>query len=731
MGNPQQCCHARSLPHPSLGQDQSLAHLGDPHTRCVELGSGLPQSPALASGEWSLHLEVFQQICLRWGTPDVDLMVSRLNNMVPQFIARSRDPCAMPSEQMLWSCRGIGSSCHTYFCLFLCSRESSRRSGPDLPPELRVPVFDDVAIESWIFARAEFSPGFSSTMVRARKPVSMRIYHRTWRIFFSWCNAHGRSPLVFSIPSILEFLQSGLESGLALGSLKGQVSALSVLFQRKIASRLPVKTFIQGVSRVVSPYRMPLASWDLNLVLGVLQEAPFEPLQDISLTLLSWKVVFLVANTSIRRVSELAALSCRPPFLIFHQDKVVLRTSPSFLPKVVSSFNLNEDIVLPSFCPAPTHCIEKALHTLDVVRALRRYISRTAPFRKSDVLFVLPEGHRKGVPASKATLAKWIRSTIQESYHCPPSGKQHKIHGPVSPNDWLGEKDFTLSDTWSSLVWSTSPEHASELLSMDDGRFVDAVNSAFWSSEHHSDFISSAGSLLRSAVSFLRPSGSSSRQLPPSVSHLRDKSRAAFPLGLCHATEYIRQRVALIGDAAHRVHPLAGQGVNMGFGDVASLVHHLSRAAFDGVDLGSIRHLLKYETERQRQNLPLMATIDLLKRLYNTKQPPVVLLRTVGLQATNALQPLKEQIMEFAMRNKYLIPYQPLRVLAPTDQKLDPVNPVGVGTLDYPISELPQFDHTCLDKAILPCAGVYYGGQRMNFNPILQPACSQRQIRKV
>ncbi|XP_073442813.1 ubiquinone biosynthesis monooxygenase COQ6, mitochondrial isoform X2 [Dendrobates tinctorius] len=200
-----------------------------------------------------------------------------------------------------------------------------------------------------------------------------------------------------------------------------------------------------------------------------------------------------------------------------------------------------------------------------------------------------------------------------------------------------------LSDTWSSLVWSTSPEHASVLFSMDDGRFVDAVNSAFWSSEHHSDFISSAGSLLRSAVSFLRPSGSSSRQLPPSVSHLGDKSRAAFPLGLAHATEYIRQRVALIGDAAHRVHPLAGQGVNMGFGDVASLVHHLSRAAFDGVDLGSTRHLLKYETERQRQNLPLMATIDLLKRLYNTKQPPVVLLRTFGLQATNALPPLKKE----------------------------------------------------------------------------------------
>ncbi|CAJ0934110.1 unnamed protein product [Ranitomeya imitator] len=81
----------------------------------------------------------------------------------------------------------------------------------------------------------------------------------------------------------------------------------------------------------------------------------------------------------------------REVFFFRYADKVVLRTSPSFLPKVVSSFHLNEDIVLPSFCPAPTHHIEKALHTLDVVRALRRYISRTAPFRT--VEFIMDSDH--------------------------------------------------------------------------------------------------------------------------------------------------------------------------------------------------------------------------------------------------------------------------------------------------------------------------------------------------
>ncbi|XP_051005073.1 ubiquinone biosynthesis monooxygenase COQ6, mitochondrial isoform X2 [Acomys russatus] len=182
-----------------------------------------------------------------------------------------------------------------------------------------------------------------------------------------------------------------------------------------------------------------------------------------------------------------------------------------------------------------------------------------------------------------------------------------------------------LSDTLSSLVWSTSHDHAAELVSMDEEEFVDAINSAF-------------------------PTRVSARQLPPSIAKVDAESRAFFPLGLGHAAEYVRPRVALIGDAAHRVHPLAGQGVNMGFGDISSLVRHLSTAAFNGKDLGSMSHLTQYETDRQRHNTVLLAATDLLKRLYSTRAIPLVLLRTWGLQATNAVSPLKEQIMAFASK---------------------------------------------------------------------------------
>lgn len=84
-------------------------------------------------------------------------------------------------------------------------------------------------------------------------------------------------------------------------------------------------------------------------------EPSFEPLRQVSLCLLSFKVLFLIAITSARRISELAALSIRGDLCIFHSDKIVLRLDPTFLPKVNSTFHRAQELVLPNFCPQPSH----------------------------------------------------------------------------------------------------------------------------------------------------------------------------------------------------------------------------------------------------------------------------------------------------------------------------------------------------------------------------------------
>lgn len=102
-------------------------------------------------------------------------------------------------------------------------------------------------------------------------------------------------------------------------------------------------------------------------------------------------------------------------------------------------------------------------------------------------------------------------------------------------------------------------------------------------------------------------------------------------------------------DAAHRIHPLAGQGVNLGFGDVKHLVDVLSEGVYGGAVLSDKMVLLKYERDRLTHNVPLMLGIHGIQSLYSTSFSPVVLLRSLGLQITQNVSPLKNLFMKKAM----------------------------------------------------------------------------------
>uniref|UniRef100_A0A6I8RND0 Tyr recombinase domain-containing protein n=1 Tax=Xenopus tropicalis TaxID=8364 RepID=A0A6I8RND0_XENTR len=299
--------------------------------------------------------------------------------------------------------------------------EAPSETGPPIPrentpPWAGKPGTHGMAIESAIWARKGFSTKVTTTLMKARKPVTVASYHRIWNTFLTWCTETQHNTSSCHIPTLLDFLQEGLDKGLGVNSLKVQVSALSLPFQRQLAIHPDVKTFIQAATHIKPPYKDPIPPWDLNLVLHALQNKPFEPLATIDLKLLTWKVAFLVAISSARRISELGALSHKTPYCIFHEDKVVLRTLPTFLPKVTSAFHLNQEIVLPSLCPKPSSPQERRLHNLDVVRALKFYINRTTDFRRSDSLFVLYGPKRKGAKASKASIARWIKSLITSTY---------------------------------------------------------------------------------------------------------------------------------------------------------------------------------------------------------------------------------------------------------------------------------------------------------------------------
>jgi 2-octaprenylphenol hydroxylase len=128
-----------------------------------------------------------------------------------------------------------------------------------------------------------------------------------------------------------------------------------------------------------------------------------------------------------------------------------------------------------------------------------------------------------------------------------------------------------------------------------------------------------------------------------------DGPRAAVPLRLQHAQHYVEPGLALIGDAAHAIHPLAGQGVNLGFLDAAELAAALDLALARRRDIASLWTLRRYERARRGDNLAMLAAMDAFKRLFGSDSAPLAAVRSLGLSITDRAAPFKRLFMDRAL----------------------------------------------------------------------------------
>lgn len=173
-----------------------------------------------------------------------------------------------------------------------------------------------------------------------------------------------------------------------------------------------------------------------------------------------------------------------------------------------------------------------------------------------------------------------------------------------------------LADGRVSVVWSLEEVRAAEIAALDDAGFCAAVTEA------------SAAILGRVTAT---------------------TARAGFPLQLLHAERYTQPRFALIGDAAHALHPLAGQGVNLGLLDAAALADVVHDALHRQRDIGEASVLRRYERWRKGGNLVMSIALDGFKRLFSNEIVPVRMLRNAGLNAVDRFTPIKSAFMRHAM----------------------------------------------------------------------------------
>ncbi len=194
---------------------------------------------------------------------------------------------------------------------------------------------------------------------------------------------------------------------------------------------------------------------------------------------------------------------------------------------------------------------------------------------------------------------------------------------PEKPHDNIAYERFwpsgpfailPVSDTTCRIVWTAPHAEAQRLLQLDDAAFTEHLRTRYG----------------------------------PQMGRLSVVGqRYVFPTKLVHAREYVRSRVALVGDAAHSCHPVGGQGLNLGIRDVAALAEVLQTAHSQGEDIGSLKVLRRYQAWRRWQNILSLRFTDVLNRTFSNTLLPLVVARRFGLHLMTHIPILKVFALRF------------------------------------------------------------------------------------
>ena len=200
-----------------------------------------------------------------------------------------------------------------------------------------------------------------------------------------------------------------------------------------------------------------------------------------------------------------------------------------------------------------------------------------------------------------------------EKSHQQTAWQRFTSYGP------LAFLPLTVKDSdkhYCSIVWSQTREQTAAAMALDDADFCAALSQAF---EHRLGRVECCS------------------------------ERNSFPLQQRHAVDYVKPGFALIADAAHSIHPLAGQGINLGFSDVKALSECILAAHKRGQSVGDLAMLKRYQRQRKGDNLAMMAAVEGFKRLFAPIPLPLRWLRNAGMSGLQQQAKLKNRIIKYAM----------------------------------------------------------------------------------
>ena len=210
-----------------------------------------------------------------------------------------------------------------------------------------------------------------------------------------------------------------------------------------------------------------------------------------------------------------------------------------------------------------------------------------------------------------------IATVKTEKRHAQVARQCFQKNGPLA---FLPLRDLNTS----SIVWATTQEESEKLLKLDENVFLESLTNAF------------------------------ENKLGKVTDRLDAPKK--FPLIMRHAKEYCKPRIALVGDAAHTIHPLAGQGLNMGILDVACLAEVVSEISAEDRDIGRMNYLRVYERWRRGDNAMMIATMSGFRNLFGSQIDWLADIRSAGMDLVNNIPFLKNQFMRYAMGDRIRLP---------------------------------------------------------------------------
>lgn len=274
--------------------------------------------------------------------------------------------------------------------------------------------------------------------------------------------------------------------------------------------------------------------------------------------------------------------------------------------------------------------LDQAIHALPSIAVYRHVSLRNVLVEEDSVVITLDDGRR--LSASVLVGADGADSRvrelsaigqIQEHYgqsalttvvrtSLPHEETARQRFLPTGPLAFLPLDDAHLC----AVVWSTTPEDAALLLQANASQFDATLAAAF---DHRLGAVESVS------------------------------ARSAHPLTRAHAQTYVLPRVALVGDAAHTVHPLAGQGANLGLLDAAALAETVTGARLRGRDIGDLSVLRRYARWRRADNDTVQSAMDAFHWLFGARSAALVAARNFGLGCTDRVLPVKQYLARRAM----------------------------------------------------------------------------------